>query len=180
MTRRKDDGSWGEPQNLGYPINTKGNEGTLTVGLDGKTAYFARNLAKEGEKQNYDLFSFELPEPVRALPVTYAKAIVRDAESKTPLSTRLEFVDLATQKPTLTTATDETGTFLVCLPLGKNYALNVSKEGYIFSLKTLIYPKNAPKIVLFYWKSICYHSKLLDRLLLMQVNHWKTLTALLF
>ena len=28
--------------------------------------------------------------------------------------------------------TDGDGEFLVCLPLGKNYALNVSKEKYIF------------------------------------------------
>jgi outer membrane protein OmpA-like peptidoglycan-associated protein len=132
MARLKDS-TWAEPQNLGYPINTKEDEGTLSVAIDGKTAYYARNLNTTNQGlANYDLFSFELPEAVRAFPVTYVKAYVKDAETKLPLSSKLEFVDLATQKIIIVTNTDENGEFLVCLPYGKNYSLNVSKVKYIF------------------------------------------------
>ena len=41
--RLQEDGQWGTVKNLGYPINTTSNEGTLTVSLDGSTAYFAKS-----------------------------------------------------------------------------------------------------------------------------------------
>lgn len=132
LSRMQPDGKWGEPQNLGYPINTKEDEGTLSVAIDGKTAYYARNINKGTNAINYDLFAFELPENARAHPVTYVKATVRDIETQLPLSSKVEIMDLATQKTMIVSSTDEKGEFLVCLPFGKNYALNVSKEGYIF------------------------------------------------
>jgi outer membrane protein OmpA-like peptidoglycan-associated protein len=133
MARLKDS-TWAEPINLGFPINTKEDEGTLSVSIDGKTAFYARNLnSGTTSKANYDLFSFELPQNVRAYPVTYVKATVSDAETKQPIpDSRLEFIDLSTQKPAIVSFTDETGEFLACLPFGKNYALNVSKPGYVF------------------------------------------------
>ena len=131
---RLQDSVWSEPKNLGYPINTKENEGTLSVSIDGKTAFYARNMSGSDETKtsNYDLFSFELPEASRARPVTYVRAIVRDAETKLPLSSRLDFVDLKTQKSVISAMTDENGEFLICLPFGKNYALNVGKDKYVF------------------------------------------------
>ena len=63
-----------------------------------------------------------------ALPIS-----VRDGETKLPLSnSRLEIIDLATQKTVITANTDEKGESLVCLPYGKNYALNVSKDKFVF------------------------------------------------
>ncbi len=131
---RMEDSAWIEPINLGFPINTKEDEGTLSVSIDGKTAFYARNLnTGTTSKANYDLFSFELPENVRAYPVTYVKAYVSDSETKQPVvDTRLEFIDLSTQKPVIVSFSDETGEFMACLPMGKNYALTASKPGYIF------------------------------------------------
>ncbi len=134
LSRKQADGNWAEPQNLGYPINTKDDEGTVTVAIDGRTAYYARNINPTGVGiANYDLYSFELPEAACAQPVTYAKATVFDQNTKLPLSnSSLEIMDLAQQKVMITSKTDDKGEFLVCLPYGKNYALNVSKDKYIF------------------------------------------------
>jgi outer membrane protein OmpA-like peptidoglycan-associated protein len=133
VTRLQKDTTWNAPQNIGYPINTKGDEATLSVSIDGKTAFYAKNVNNDpGVKPNYDLFAFDLPEAARAKPVTYAKAKVLDAETKSPLSSRVEIVDLGSQKTLIVANTDENGEFLVCLPLGKNYSLNVSKEKYAF------------------------------------------------
>ena len=131
LSRIDSTGNWGEPQNLGYPINTKDNEGTITVSLDGKTAYFGRG---NGNEKKYDLYQFALHEKARPLPVTYVRATVRDAVTKEIIQgAKLDFVDLGTQKSSNVSLTDENGAFLVCLPFGKNYALNVSKTGYAFS-----------------------------------------------
>ncbi|MBK6839398.1 MAG: hypothetical protein IPG90_14970 [Bacteroidetes bacterium] len=45
----------------------------------------------------------------------------------------LELIDLATGKTVVSsTSNSGNGEFLVCLPTGKSYALNVSKDGYLF------------------------------------------------
>jgi outer membrane protein OmpA-like peptidoglycan-associated protein len=130
--RKTPDGSWGTPQNLGYPINTKQDEVALTVSLDGKTAYFATNMKAGGKRGNLDIYSFELPEAVRPQPVTYVKVHVRDAVSGNNLSAKLEMTDLKTGQSYVTVNTRKDGTALACLPAGKDYAMNAVKDGYFF------------------------------------------------
>jgi outer membrane protein OmpA-like peptidoglycan-associated protein len=132
LTRKDSLGHWATPKNLGYPINTKGFEAALTVSLDGKTAYFSKNIAPANAKPNYDLFSFELDASIRPLPVTYVRATVRDANTKEPLLAKLELTDLATNRICGIGKTNEKGSFLICLPYGKKYALNVSKDQFLF------------------------------------------------
>ncbi len=130
VSRKQADGSWGEPRNLGYPINTKGNEGAFTVSLDGTTAYYASDM--EGGFGKTDIYSFNLYEAARPQPVTYVKAIVSDAIDRQKLAARVEFIDLETGNLFVSAATDADGEFLITLPTGKDYALNVSKENYLF------------------------------------------------
>jgi outer membrane protein OmpA-like peptidoglycan-associated protein len=142
LSRRQPDGTWGEPQNLGYPINSEGNEGALSVSLDGKTAYFATDVlnVKAGTtafdnpqgKGTTDIYSFELPVQARPQPATYVKATVTDAATGKPLVAHVEFTDLATSQTFATAETEADGVFLVALPAGRDYALNVSKEKYLF------------------------------------------------
>jgi outer membrane protein OmpA-like peptidoglycan-associated protein/Tol biopolymer transport system component len=131
FARRNADGSWGKPQNLGYPINTKANEGTLTVSLDGKTAYFAAN-PPGSTGGSLDIYAFDLPEHARPQPVTYARARVTDAATGNVLVAQVEFTDLKTGQAFVSAKTRADGTFLICLPAGKDYGLNVSKTGYLF------------------------------------------------
>ncbi len=138
FARKKTDNSWGTPVNMGYPINTKSHEGALVVSLDGKTAYFATDRQigdgiSSGTLNQTDIYSFDLYPAARPLPVTYVKAIVLDAGNRLPLSgVKLELTDLATGNTYMTSTTTEEGTFLACLPMGKDYAMNVAKKGYLF------------------------------------------------
>lgn len=131
MSRRTPTGEWGEPVNLGYPINTGGDENSLLVSPTGETAYFASD--REGGLGGLDLYSFTLPEIMRPVAITYMKGKVFDAETKKPLSASFELIDLATNKLVVSSSSNTgNGEFLVCLPAGKSYALNVSKDGYLF------------------------------------------------
>ncbi len=130
FSRRQPDGSWGAPQNLGYPINTKGEDVMLTVSLDGRTAYYATN--RPGGQGRLDMYSFELPEYARPRPVTYARARVTDALTGYPIVAKVDFIDLKTGQSYVSAFTKKDGTTLVCLPAGTDYALNVSKEKYLF------------------------------------------------
>lgn len=130
LVRRLNDTTWGKPENLGYPINTKNNEGTLTISLDGRMAYFAAK--RPGGVGKHDIYRFELPEKDRPKAVTYAKAKVRDAATGKLLIAKVEFIDLQTGEPFAVSNTKSDGSFLVCLPVGREYALNVSKDRYLF------------------------------------------------
>ncbi len=57
-SRKKSDGTWTTPVNLGYPINTHGDESGLIVNAEGNKAYFASNM--NGGKGMQDIYSFDL------------------------------------------------------------------------------------------------------------------------
>ena len=84
------------------------------------------------KKADTDLYQFELYEAARPQAVTYVKATVIDADTKQPLVAKTDFIILPENKVHLKGSTDKAGEFLVCLPIGNDYALNVNKPGYLF------------------------------------------------
>lgn len=132
MTTLLDDkGNCSEPINLGYPINSSEDDVSLMVSANGKTAYYASGM--DGGFGEWDLYSFDLPEVVRPNKVTYSKGLVYDAETKQPVRAKFELIDIDSERPIVESYSDgENGEFLVCVPLSKDYALNVSAKGYLF------------------------------------------------
>jgi len=125
------DGKWQKPENLGYPINTCNDESALSISANGTTAYFSsNNLSGFG---GFDIYTFELPVNIRPHLVTYVKGSVIDKKSKQPLEAAIEIIDLQNNLPVYQdySSTDK-GEFLVTLKAGKNYALHISKEDYLF------------------------------------------------
>lgn len=129
ISRLQDDGTWGPPTNLGYPINTDGREEALAVNRQGTMAYLASN--RDGGAGSMDLYQFELPEAVRPSPANYVKGVVVHAITGKPLVADVALIDLQTQKQVAELRTPRDGRFLLCLPVG-NYALRVNKEGFLF------------------------------------------------
>lgn len=129
MSQMQDDSTWSEPKNLGYPINTYNDEMGLVIDVTGTTAYFSSNRENGNGK---DIFYFTLDESIRPDPVSYLKGKVSDKETGKLLKADYELINLSTNKVTVKNTTDEAGNFLVCLPSGYNYGINVSKAGYLF------------------------------------------------
>lgn len=129
VTRMQEDGTWGLPENLGYPINTEKEEEALAVNRKGTLAYLASD--RLGGYGSMDLYSFELPEAARPSAVTYINGITLSAETDLPLTAAVEIVDLKTGKVVVQLKTPRNGTFIACLPVGQ-YALNAKKDGYLF------------------------------------------------
>lgn len=125
------DGVWQKPVNLGYPINTNGDESGLTISANGSTAYFSsNNLNGMG---GFDIYTFQMPVNIRPHLVTYVKGIVSDMITKQPLEAAVEIIDLQNNKSVYQdSSTVEKGDFLATLTSGKNYGLNISKDGYLF------------------------------------------------
>jgi outer membrane protein OmpA-like peptidoglycan-associated protein len=129
VTRMNSDTTWSEPQNLGYPINTVSDEMGLITESGGRKAYFS---SMRDKKYGKDIFSFELYDSIRAVPVAYLKGKVVDKEKDQMVQANYELINLTTNKVTINSITDKKGNFLVCLPSGYNYGINVSKQGYLF------------------------------------------------
>lgn len=127
----KDDGTWTEPKNLGYPINTYEDEGDLIVNGRGDKGYFASD--REGGYGGLDLYEFDLYDGARPNLVTYVKGKIYDARTKKHLSALFELINVKTGKLAILSYSDPTnGEFLIPIPSGENYALNVTKQGYLF------------------------------------------------
>jgi outer membrane protein OmpA-like peptidoglycan-associated protein len=129
LTRMNDDSTWTEPRNLGYPINTFNDEMGLIIESGGQKAYFSTIRDKSNGK---DIFFFNLYESVRPSPVSYLKGKVYDKMTGKLLLADYELINLSTGKVTIKSSTDISGNFIVCLPSGYNYGINVSKTGYLF------------------------------------------------
>ncbi len=131
VSHRQADGTWGKPENLGYPINTSGDELGIFVTADGSAAYYASE--QKDSKGGMDIYTFEMPGSMRPAFTSYVKGIVYDRESREPLQSFIQVYDLQTGKLYTTFSSDKmNGNFLSSLPAGKNYAVEVMKDGYLF------------------------------------------------
>ncbi len=130
LVRKNIDGTWGKPENLGYPINTIENEGSLFVASDGVNAYYASDRADT--RGELDLYKFQLPKDARPNKTLYVQGYVTDAITKKGLPCAVELSDDSTQQLITKLQTDETGFYFITLPVGKNYTFTVNRKGYLF------------------------------------------------
>ncbi len=130
LSRKQPDGSWSKPENLGYPINTIDDQGSLVVAADGKTAYYASDRADT--KGGLDLYTFPMREDIRPTKTLWVKGKVFDHSTKKGLPSSVILTDLANRQVISNLQTDETGNYLITLPEGKDYAFTVKRRGYLF------------------------------------------------
>ncbi len=131
VSRMDDNGQWSKPVNLGYPVNTPGDEINIIVNARGNKAYISANL--QGGFGGYDIYEFELHEKVRPTPSTYLKGIITDAKTNLPVEAYFVLISLDTGEELVRSFSDaKNGEFLLCIPTNRDYALNVSSEGYMF------------------------------------------------
>lgn len=134
VSKRMEDGSWGTPVNLGYPINTGGLEFGLIVGPDGKTAYYASDRGEPNYGET-DLYSFLLPEEVQAEAIAYIKGRVTNAKTNAPLEAEILFSSLDDPNKTYPDKSGRGGQYFSVLPANADYALSIQKEGFLFYSK---------------------------------------------
>jgi outer membrane protein OmpA-like peptidoglycan-associated protein len=139
---KKQSKGWSKPVNLGFPINTIENEGSLVIAADGKTAFYTSD--RSDSRGGLDLYSFELREDVRPARTLWVKGKVFDKKTQKGLPSAVELTDLSTRDVISRVQTDATGNYLVTLPVGKDYAFNVKRKGYLFFSENFPLSQKAP------------------------------------
>ncbi|MEM6964948.1 MAG: OmpA family protein [Bacteroidota bacterium] len=119
------DGAWTAPVNLGFPINSPGKEIGMYVQGNGKTAYFASE--RIGGTGGLDIYTCELPEELRPMPMVHLEGYVTDKTTGEPISTKV-LISNAEEKFPVTT--DDDGWFFLCVPGNKGYSFQINVKGY--------------------------------------------------
>jgi outer membrane protein OmpA-like peptidoglycan-associated protein len=151
---------WSQPENLGYPINTAGEDSYFVLSADNKHGYYAS--AKEGGHGEKDIYLISMPKPreltaaatrtiqatkasVTARPVeikqvkvemntntTILKGHIIDAFTKQPLEAGIVLTNNENAEVITEQKSDTTGFYLTVMPSGKNYRFVAEKDGYLF------------------------------------------------
>jgi len=125
-------GKWTKPINLGKPINTEADDLFFVLDASGKRGYYTSSAS--GNKDIYQIdFTPLKEEKIKQPLVTILKGIVIDEVSKKPLESTIEIVDNNTHELiSKLNSNSASGKFLISLPSGHNYGINVSADGYLF------------------------------------------------
>ena len=128
VSRKKIDGNWTTPVNLGYPINTYDNEGSIAVASNGATAYIASD--RSDSRGELDIYKITLAENTRAYKTWYIKGQIVDASTKKSIAAELQIVDPASGYPMMEIQIDSLGQFLLALPYFDSLGLKINSPGH--------------------------------------------------
>jgi hypothetical protein len=130
FTTIEEDKKFSEPVNMGYPINTPGDDVFFVTSPDGKRGYFSS--AKEGGFGEKDIYTMFIPD-AKEKPLALFKGLIVPAEGE-KLPDELEIV--VTNKETGEIVgrykPKENGTFATILTPNKNYNFSYQSKGQEF------------------------------------------------
>lgn len=170
-SERNEDGTWSNPENLGYPINTADQDIYFVLSADNKHGYYAS--AKEGGSGEKDIYIISMPprktietaSQIKTVQIKTTAPVVKtvemkqretaeiqtnativrgkviDAETKLPLVAEVVLADNTTAEQLEEHKTDTTGSFSTFMPSGKNYNFSVQKDGYLFHSENFDIPQ---------------------------------------
>lgn len=130
-----EDGRWSEPENLGYPINTPGDEFDFVMTTDGKTAYYCSSAegAKKFDIMRIDLSNYNVLSDNLLSAEKSGLSILRGTVSNAAgngVSTKLVFLNPNGGKIMGETTSDEDGGYFIALPGNAEYEMVVNAPAY--------------------------------------------------
>lgn len=150
------DNKWTTPINLGYPINTLGDEKQFSLTADGKTAYITSH--REDTKGEFDIYEIDLsnyvlPDPegknqgsssITSGSISILKGKVLDGKEGTPVEA---IVKITNNKGQVIDEleTSESGDFLIVLEGDITYTISTKVDGFAPYEEKIIIPKTPGK-----------------------------------
>ncbi len=167
-----ENGAWSTPVNIGYPINTAGDDVFFSISASGRHGYYSS--ARPGGLGDQDLYvitflgaekpmvnnsddnllawknaamSEQVIEKlidIQTTSLTLLKGRILDEVTHEPVEASILLTDIDKNEELATfTSNSATGRYLVSLPSGKNYGIAVSAEGYLFHSENFNIPDKA-------------------------------------
>jgi outer membrane protein OmpA-like peptidoglycan-associated protein len=165
---------WGEPENLGFPINTADNDIYFVLSADEKTGYYAS--AKEGGYGAKDIYMIKMPEPIpidliakkqetdllltppkvelsdklisnQQKPQLLLRGTIRDKITKEPLEANINLNELFSgdKIQDLTSEADNGHYASKAVNWQNKYIISVQKSGYLFHSQGFSTPEELGK-----------------------------------
>ncbi len=134
-TVKKEKGEWSQPENMGYPINSLGDDIDFVLNTETGRAYFS-SIRPDGEGQfdiyeidmsNYGLKTGDVKEKSN---LSILKGEVFSAHDAAKLSVTIKITNKNTGKPENEIQSDEDGNYFIMLPGKNSYEITVEHEGY--------------------------------------------------
>ncbi len=137
-----ENGVWSKPENLGYPINTFGDERFFCMSTDGKRAWISSD--REGSSGELDIWEVDFSElkkevveqpEIKAAIVPKGPALsifsgkIVDARAAESVETAIVITERESGKE-YAGQSDENGQYFFTLEGNKNYTVRIAKEGY--------------------------------------------------
>ncbi len=142
-------GKWSKPKNIGYPINTAGDEEALIVSTDGNYGYFSSDKTK-GNIGGKDIFYFQMPEQAKPDKVVIMKGKVNSDNITDVQDTKLEVRFQNGEVKEQEIVIQKTGEYVAVANVGdgkQDVLLEIKKEGKAYESK-LVKTENITKTFL--------------------------------
>ncbi|MCB9198615.1 MAG: PD40 domain-containing protein [Flavobacteriales bacterium] len=137
-SEKQEDGSWGAPENIGYPINTTGDDVFYFPTNDGLRAYFSSY--RKGGKGSQDIYLLELPnfEPKT---IAVYKGVAKYSDGTIIDDLMITIFDEETgEKVGVYRPNSTTGRFLFILQPGQKYEVEFESDG-VYALDNVDVPE---------------------------------------
>jgi outer membrane protein OmpA-like peptidoglycan-associated protein len=115
------------PENLGFPINTTGDDTYFILSANGKSGYFSSSYGNKFK--NHDLYEVEMN---LNIPLTLVKGTILAGTNPKPIQAQIRVYDNVTGKKLkyIYNPNPKTGHYLLIFPPGKNYDMIVEAKNY--------------------------------------------------
>jgi len=133
--RQNPDGSWMQPKNIGYPINSFNDDLSFFVSTDGNYGYYSSN--RLDENQRWNLYTFPLYEEARPQKVLLIKGEIAIEEHTDSLFARVQLQNIISKKITEIPVNKITGKYVAAIIFKEDQILTVKKDGYVYSSRYL-------------------------------------------
>ncbi|MBL4656463.1 MAG: PD40 domain-containing protein [Flavobacteriales bacterium] len=131
---RWDGESWSTPHNMGYPLNTAGDDMFYVVAANGKRAYFSSG--RPGGMGEQDLYIAHLEKIKNEQPVILLKGKVTVNDSAAQAKITVKYAENNVAQGVYS-SNASSGSYLISLPVGKDYAVYYEVDGYETIIKNV-------------------------------------------
>ena len=131
VSYKKVDGKWSVPINLGYPINTFDNEGSIAIASTGREGYIASD--RVDSRGGLDIYKVVLPENATANRTYYFNGFIRDAITKQSIAGIVKLSNPNDTTKFMLVNVDSTGEFVLSIPTFDSLGMQVNSPNHEYA-----------------------------------------------